>query len=297
MTYPTVDPNPPATPPDTTVNGGSDYSGTSGRPYVSPDSIVTSQNVSNKETTSPGAAGTDANLTGPDSSRTVNAPQTSGTDGTTATGAVVSTAYASGTPSTTQSGGAPGSTSTAAYREPAGDVPADNRDTTLTGARRTDVPDDNNPNALPSGYTVNLRDTTGVGGGTGPGTYTPPGAPTGVTATAVAGKREVRVSWTPGAAPVGRVLKRWIVQGSTTGTKIVPADETQTVLSDGLAGGDKYRFTVYGETDLGTGYRSAPSNEVTVATGTQIADVDYVEDDREGHYSSAGVRTPATPET
>lgn len=294
---PTTDPNPPATQPDTTVNGGSDFSGGAGRAYVNPDTINTANRVSNKETATAGSGGSDGNLNGPDSSRTVNAPQTSGTDGRTASGAVQDVSY-TGTLDTTKSAyDRDGGTGDPAYSPPPGDTPGSNVDTTLT-SRRTDVPDDNNPNAIPSGYVVNQRDTSGVHtaqGGAVP--FTPPGAPSGVSATAVPNRREVVVQWTPGTAPVGAPVKRWLVQGNTTGSKIVPAHEHQTVMSEGLVGGDVYRFTVYAETDLGTGYRSAPSNAVTVSKGDITSDVDYVEDDRAGRYSTGGTYTPQPDET
>lgn len=292
------DPNPPATPPDTTVNGGSDFSGGPGRAYVNPDTLNTAQTASptgTKDTANAGAAGTDAKLDGPNSYSTVRPVSTSGTEGRTASGAVVDTSF-TGTVDTLQAG-PPGSPSTGTYRPPANDIPATNRDTTLTDQRRTDVPDDNNPLTLPSGYANTTRDTTGIGGGTGPVDYTPPGQPTGVTATATANRREVIVSWTPGDDPVGAPIKRWVVEGNTTGTKIVPADEHQTVITDGLIGGDKYRFTVYAETNLGTGYRSAPSNQVTISNADITSDVDYVEDDRGATYVPGGTSTPKPAES
>lgn len=92
---------------------------------------------------------------------------------------------------------------------------------------------------------------------------TPPGAPTGVVATA--GNGQVVVSWSPPAATGGSPIRRYRVVAAPGGAAVtVDAPATLATVS-GLANGTAYTFTVAAASDAGEGPASAPSAAVTPA--------------------------------
>lgn len=91
---------------------------------------------------------------------------------------------------------------------------------------------------------------------------TPPGAPTGVSATVGEGFAEVR--WTPPADPGSGPITGYVVTMSPGGLQLaVPAGETSRILP-GLAFGTSYQFTVAAVGRAGSGPTSQPSSAVTL---------------------------------
>lgn len=189
--------------------------------------------------------------------------------------------------STVLGGGVGASNTGQVYRAPTNDVPAGQVDTTGRGgyvnvnpgspdAAVVGGPSGVNPNAeepalTASGYDVmGTRDTQAYGSppisGVPAGTGTP-GAPTGVTAVAVAHERVVVVSWTPPSNAAATGVRNYVVQSNTNGTQQAPKNATSVEFEDGLIGGNTYTFTVYAESANGSGTRSAVSAPVTIPTG------------------------------
>ena len=136
--------------------------------------------------------------------------------------------------------------------------------TTTTGATAVTVTGLTNGTA----YTFKVTATNAIG--TGPSSAAsasvtplgPPGAPTGVTATA--GNSNASVSWTPPIATGGAPITGYTILVSPDGTQATVGNVTSAVVA-GLTNGTAYTFTVEATNRLGTGIASAPSASVTPA--------------------------------
>jgi hypothetical protein len=117
-------------------------------------------------------------------------------------------------------------------------------------------------------FTVTAANSTG----TGPASATsgavtpsaPPGAPTGVTATA--GNGQATVTWTAPASTGGGAITSYKVAASPGTVTATVAGTVTTAAVTGLANGTSYTFTVTAATVGGSGPASAASNAVTPAT-------------------------------
>ena len=95
----------------------------------------------------------------------------------------------------------------------------------------------------------------------------PPGAPTGVTATA--GNGSATVNWTAPASNGGSEITGYKVTASPGGATASTAGDQRSAVVGGLANGTSYTFTVQAQNVRGFGPASAPSNAVTPsASGT-----------------------------
>ncbi len=117
-------------------------------------------------------------------------------------------------------------------------------------------------------FTVTAANSTG----TGPASATsnavipsaPPGAPTGVTATA--GNGQATVTWTAPTSTGGGAITSYKVAASPGSTTVTVAGTVTTATVTGLANGTAYTFTVTAATVGGAGPASAASAAVTPAT-------------------------------
>jgi large repetitive protein len=126
-------------------------------------------------------------------------------------------------------------------------------------------------------FTVTATNANGTGPASAPSNAvtpaSPPGAPTGVTASAA--NASASVSWTPPADNGGSAVTSYTVtasdsttpaNGGETCTYTVSDPETDTCTVTGLANGDSYTFIVTATNTAGTGPASDPSNAVTPST-------------------------------
>jgi hypothetical protein len=131
-------------------------------------------------------------------------------------------------------------------------------------------------------FTVSAANANGAGPASAPSNAVipsapaPPGAPTGVTATA--GNASASVSWTAPANTGGSAITSYTVTpfvGSTAQTPVTvsgsPPATTTTV--SGLTNGTSYTFTVSATNANGTGSASSPSNAVTPVAGPTVTTV------------------------
>jgi LPXTG-motif cell wall-anchored protein len=95
------------------------------------------------------------------------------------------------------------------------------------------------------------------------GTFTVPGAPTGVTA--VAGNAQATASFTAPASDGGSPITLYTVTSTPGG--ITATGTSSPITVTGLTNGTTYTFTVKATNAIGTGPESAPSNSVTPYSG------------------------------
>ena len=120
-----------------------------------------------------------------------------------------------------------------------------------------------------TGYTFTVTATNAIGAGPASApsnTATPstvPGAPTGITVTAV-GPSQATLSWTAPANNGGAAVTGYTVTSSPGGITCVTSTTSCTVT--GLVNGNSYTFTVTANNPSGTGPASTPSSAVVPAT-------------------------------
>lgn len=113
-------------------------------------------------------------------------------------------------------------------------------------------------------FTVTAVNAAGASGPSAPSNpvtpFTPPDPPTGVTA--VAGKLQATVSWTPPVNTGGQILSYTVIASPAAGLVAVAAPATSVDVT-GLQSNIAYTFTVTATNAAGTSLPSAPSAAVT----------------------------------
>lgn len=299
---------------DTTSGGGGDFDGGANDPVYRPptDGVPDDDGVTQDTTATPGGSVPDP---APAPHRDFDTTRGGGTDRNPDDDPAYTNAPPTPTPAenrdTTQLGGGIGGTVNQPYRAPREAPPAS---TTETGSQSGFVnvnpgsPDAEvvgtgsglNPNAVEPGHTnaahnVSTYATTGYGDG-GP-THVPagsgtPSAPLNVTATVVPNRRAVDIHWDAPANADATGVIGYVVESNTHGTQYT-GRATTIEFEEGLEGGRSYTFTVYARTANGTGFRSAPSNQVTMGTGDLVADTTIAEGIADSRPSSPSA--PAAP--
>src|SRR5437899_748801 len=91
-----------------------------------------------------------------------------------------------------------------------------------------------------------------------------PGAPSGVTATAV-GNNSATVSWTPPSFDGGSAITGYTVTSSPGGITASAPGTATTATVNNLPGGTAYTFEVAASNAAGRGPGSSPSNSIGIA--------------------------------
>ena len=149
-------------------------------------------------------------------------------------------------------------------------------------------------------YTFTVHATNGLGNGpeslpsaaVTPTVISPPGAPTGVAATA--GNASAILSWVPPASDGGSPISSYIVLGLIGTTPVTSASFSGTTTSatiTGLTNGTTYTFTVMAVNSAGTGPASTPSNAVTPTAPPTTTDIQVTGSAQNGGPSVTGTDT------